>query len=122
MKTFHSKTDTKLRKLWDEERVRNFCKVLSEDVYKKITTDFFEKNNRIDILIEAINSGQTELILKECHSLRGASTMIGLVAFNDIIDTIEQSSKNQSLLNKSEIIGTLNKLLRESKNQFLKLT
>jgi hypothetical protein len=48
--------------------------------------------------------------------------MIGLVAFNDIIDTIEQSFKNQSLLNKNEIIGTLNKLLRESKNQFLKLT
>lgn len=122
MKTFHSKSDSNSRKLWDKERVRNFCKVLSEDVYKKITTDFFEKNNRIDILIEAINSDQTELILKECHSLRGASTMIGLVAFNDIIDTIEQSSKNQSLLNKNEIIGTLNKLLRESKNQFLKLT
>jgi hypothetical protein len=48
--------------------------------------------------------------------------MIGLVAFNDIIDTIEQSSKNQSLLNKNEITVTLNKLLRESKNQFLKLT
>jgi chemotaxis protein histidine kinase CheA len=122
MKTFHSKSDSNSRKLWDKERVRNFCKVLSEDVYKKITTDFFEKNNRIDILIEAINSDQTKLILKECHSLRGASTMIGLVAFNDIIDTIEQSSKNQSLLNKNEIIGTLNKLLRESKNQFLKLT
>ena len=122
MKTFQSKSDSNSRKLWDKERVRNFCKVLSEDVYKKITTDFFEKNNRIDILIEAINSDQTELILKECHSLRGASTMIGLVAFNDIIDTIEQSSKNQSLLNKNEIIGTLNKLLRESKNQFLKLT
>jgi hypothetical protein len=122
MKTFRSKTDSNPRKLWDEERVRNFCKVLSEDVYKKITTDFFEKNSRIDILIEAINGEHTELILKECHSLRGASTMIGLVAFNDIIDTIEQSSKNQSLLNKNEIIDTLNKLLRESKNQFLKLT
>lgn len=122
MKTFHSKTDTNLRKLWDEERVRNFCKVLSEDVYKKITTDFFEKNNRIDILTEAINSEQTTLILNECHSLRGASTMIGLIAFNDIIDTIENLSKNQSLLNKSEIIRTLNELLRESKNQFLKLT
>jgi hypothetical protein len=109
-------------KLWDEERVRNFCKVLSEDVYKKITTDFFEKNNRIDILTEAINSEQTTLILNECHSLRGASTMIGLIAFNDIIDTIENLSKNQGLLNKSEIISTLNELLRESKNQFLKLT
>jgi HPt (histidine-containing phosphotransfer) domain-containing protein len=122
MNTFHSKTGSNPRKLWDEDRVRNFCKVLSEDVYKKITTEFFEKNNRIDILIEAIKSEQTEIILKECHSLRGASTMIGLVAFNDIIDTIEQSSKNQSLLNKNEIIDTLNKLIRESKNQFLKLT
>ena len=122
MKTFHSKTNANLMKLWDEERVRNFCKVLSEDVYKKITTDFFEKNNRIDILTEAINSEQTTLILNECHSLRGASTMIGLIAFNDIIDTIENLSKNQGLLNKSEIISKLNELLRESKNQFLKLT
>lgn len=122
MKTFHLKSDSNSGKLWDKERVRNFCKVLSEDVYKKITTDFFEKNNRISILIEAINNEETILILKECHSLRGASTMIGLVAFNDIIDTIEQSSKNQNILNKNEIIETLNKLLRESKNQFLKLT
>jgi hypothetical protein len=122
MKTIHSNTGSNHKKLWDEERILNFCKVLSEDVYIKITTDFFEKNNRIDILIEAINSEETILILKECHALRGSSTMIGLVAFNDIIDTIEQSSKKQRPLNKSEIISTINELLKESKNQFLKLT
>ncbi len=48
--------------------------------------------------------------------------MIGLIAFNDIIETIEKYFIKQSPLNKIEIIRTLNDLLREAKNQFLKLT
>jgi hypothetical protein len=48
--------------------------------------------------------------------------MIGLIAFNEIIDTIQKSSIKQIPLNKIKIIRTLNDLLRESKNQFLKLT
>jgi chemotaxis protein histidine kinase CheA len=81
-----------------------------------------QKNNRIDILIEAINSEQMPIIIKECHSLKGASAMIGLIAFNDIIDTIEKSFMKQIPLEKTEIIRTLNDLLREAKNQFLKIT
>lgn len=122
MKTFQSNNDENYRKLWDEERVQSCCKVLTEEAYKKIVLDFFEKNNRIDRLIEAINSEQTKLILKECHSLRGASSMIGLIAFDDLIDTIEQSIKKQSQLNKIKIINMLNDLLRDAQNHFLKLT
>jgi hypothetical protein len=122
MKTDQSSTSENHRKLWDEERVRSCCKVLTEETYQKIVFDFFEKNNRIDKLIEAINRNQTNLILKECHSLRGASSMIGLIAFNDLIDTIEQSLKKQNQLNKIKIINMLNDLLRDAQNHFLKLT
>lgn len=119
---FDSKTDPILRKLWNEEHVHNCYRVLSEDAYKEIVLDFFNKNNRIDILTEAINSEQTEIILKECHALRGASSMIGLIAFNEIIDTIEQSTNNQNILKKKEIISTLNNLLTDAQEYFLKIT
>jgi hypothetical protein len=48
--------------------------------------------------------------------------MIGLIGFNNIINDIQESSIKQIPLKKIEIIQTLNNLLRESKNQFLKLT
>jgi hypothetical protein len=48
--------------------------------------------------------------------------MIGLIGFNDIIDAIQKSSIKQIPLNKIKIIRTLNDLLKEAKNQFLKLT
>lgn len=48
--------------------------------------------------------------------------MIGLIAFDDLIDTIEQSIKKQSQLNKIKIINMLNDLLRDAQNHFLKLT
>jgi HPt (histidine-containing phosphotransfer) domain-containing protein len=118
----NSNSDDNHEKLWDKNRVSDCCKLLSKDAYNKIVVAFFEKNNRIDILIEAINAEQTSIIIKECHSLKGASSMIGLIAFNNIIDTIEKSCVKQSILNKNEIIKTLNDLLREAKNQFLKLT
>jgi hypothetical protein len=122
IKKFESKTDQILRKLWDEDHVQNCYRVLSEHTYKKIVSDFFKKNNRIDILTEAINSEKTAIILKECHSLRGASSMIGLIAFNDIIDSIEQSSSNQKQLKKSEVINALNDLLTDAQEHFLKIT
>uniref|UniRef100_UPI0040479A18 Hpt domain-containing protein n=1 Tax=Polynucleobacter sp. TaxID=2029855 RepID=UPI0040479A18 len=118
----NSNSDDNYEKLWDKNRVADCCKLLSKDAYKKIVVDFFEKNNRIDFLIEAINNEQISKITKECHSLKGASSMIGLIAFNDIIETIEKSFIKQSPLNKIEIIRTLNDLLTEAKNQFLKLT
>ena len=118
----NSNSDDNYEKLWDKNRVADCCKLLSKDAYKKIVVDFFEKNNRIDFLIEAINNEQISMITKECHSLKGASSMIGLIAFNDIIETIEKSFIKQSPLNKIEIIRTLNDLIREAKNQFLKLT
>jgi|LauGreDrversion4_2_1035121.scaffolds.fasta_scaffold78193_4 chemotaxis protein histidine kinase CheA len=118
----NSNSDSNHEQLWDMNRVTDCCKLLSRDAYNKIAIDFFEKNNRIDILIEAINSEQMPIIIKECHSLKGASAMIGLIAFNDIIDTIEKSFMKQIPLEKTEIIRTLNDLLREAKNQFLKIT
>jgi HPt (histidine-containing phosphotransfer) domain-containing protein len=120
--SLNSNSDDNHEKLWDMNRVTDCCKLLSKDAYIQIALDFFEKNNRIDILIEAINSEQTPIIIKECHSLKGASAMIGLIAFNEIIETIQKSSIKQIPLNKIKIIRTLNDLLRESKNQFLKLT
>jgi hypothetical protein len=118
----NSNSDDNYEKLWDINRVTDCCKLLSRDTYIKIALDFFEKDNRIDILIEAINGEQAPIIIKECHSLKGASEMIGLIAFNNIIDTIEKSCVKQSILNKNEIIKTLNDLLKEAKNQFLKIT
>ena len=118
----NSNSDDNNQKLWDMNRVSDCCKLLSKDTYNEIALDFFEKNNRIDVLINAINSEQTPIIIKECHSLKGASAMIGLIAFNDIIDVIQKYSMKQIPLNKIEITRTLNDLLRESKNQFLKLT
>ena len=120
--TLNSISDVNNQKLWDMNRVTDCSNLLPKDAYNKIVLDFFEKDNRIDVLIETINSDQTPLIIKECHSLKGASAMIGLIAFNDIIDTIEKSSMKQIPLNKIEIIRTLNDLLSEAKNQFLKLT
>ena len=118
----NSNSDDNYEKLWDKNRVTDCCKLLSKDAYNKIVIDFFEKNNRINILIKAINAEQTSIIIKECHSLKGASSMIGLIAFNNIIDTIEKSCVKKSILNKNEIIKTLNDLLKEAKNQFLKIT
>lgn len=122
MKTHLTDTDLNDKKLWNEVQVLSCYKLMSKDDYKKIVSDFFEKNNRIDILSGAINNEQTSIIILECHALKGASSIIGLTAFNDIIDTIEESCKNQNPLNKIEIINKLNDLLIEAKNQFLKLT
>jgi len=122
MKIHITNTDPNDKKLWNEVQVLSCYKFMSKEEYRKIVLDFFEKNNRIDILIEAINSEQISIIIKECHSLKGASAMIGLIAFNEILDTIQKSSIKQIPLNKIKIIRTLNDLLRESKNQFLKLT
>lgn len=122
MKTHATNPDLNYKKLWDEAQVLSCYRLMSKNDYTKIVFDFFEKNHRIDILSAAIDNEQTSMILLECHSLRGASSMIGLVAFNDVIDTIEQSCKEQSPLNKIEIISKLNDLLIEAKNQFLKLT
>jgi hypothetical protein len=121
MKTHLTNADLNYKKLWDESQVLSCYRLMSKIDYTKIVFDFFEKNHRIDILSAAIDNEQTSMILLECHSLRGASSMIGLVAFNDIINTIEQSCKKQSPLNKIEIISKLNDLLMEAKNQFLKL-
>ena len=118
----NSNSDENYGNLWDKNRVSACCKLLSKDTYNKITLDFFEKNNRINVLVDAINSEQTSIIIKECHSLKGASAMIGLIGFNNIINDIQESSIKQIPLKKIEIIQTLNNLLRESKNQFLKLT
>lgn len=122
MKTHLTDTDLNDKKLWNEVQVLSCYKLMSKDEYRKIVLDFFEKSNRIDILSGAINNEQTSIIILECHALKGASSMIGLAAFNDIIDTIEETCKKQSPLNKIEIINKLNDLLIEAKNQFLKLT
>lgn len=122
MKTKLTNADLSNMKLWNEVQVLSCYKLMSKDDYKKIVFDFFEKNNRIDVLSAAISNEQTPIIFLECHALRGATSMIGLIAFNDIIDTIEQSYKEQRPLSKIEVISQLNDLLIEAKNQFLKLT
>lgn len=122
MKTHLINTDQNDKKLWNEVQVLSCYKLMSKDEYRKIVLDFFEKNNRIDILSGAINNEQTSIIILECHALKGASSIIGLAAFNDIIDTIEETCKKQNPLNKIEIINKLNDLLIEAKSQFLKLT
>jgi hypothetical protein len=118
----NSNSDENYGSLWDKNRVSACCKLLTKDTYNEIVSDFFEKNNRINFLVDAINSELTSIIIKECHSLMGASSMIGLIGFNDIIDAIQKSSIKQMPLNKIKIIKTLNDLLKEAKNQFLKLT
>lgn len=106
--------------LWDEDRVMSCCLLLSKSSYQKIVVDFFEKNHRIDFLVKAIEDEKSPEILQECHSLRGATSMIGLIGFNDLLKSIEQSAKRADFLNKKEMIEELKNILNISTILFYK--
>ncbi len=106
--------------LWDADRVMSCCLLLSKSSYHKIVVDFFEKNHRVDFLVKALENEKSSAILQECHSLKGASSMIGLIGFNDLIELIEQSVSKQDFINKQEMIECLKNILNRSKDTFYK--
>jgi HPt (histidine-containing phosphotransfer) domain-containing protein len=106
--------------LWDDDRVMSCCLLISKSSYQKIVVDFFEKNHRVDFLITALEDEKSSAILQECHALKGASSMIGLIGFNKIIESIEQSANREDFLNKKEMIENLKNILNRSKARFYK--
>lgn len=106
--------------LWDKNKVQQCRIFLDDETYKRIVADFFEKNNRVDVLLEAIKNSDKALILRECHSLKGATSMIGLIAFNEVINVIEQSLRSEIPLDAEMITNALNQLLKISEKTFLK--
>lgn len=119
-KKFNLTLTTNDAELWDEDRVMSCCLLLSKKTYQKIVVDFFEKNHRIDFLVKAIEDEQSTVILEECHSLRGATSMIGLIGFNNLLESIEQSANREDFFNKKEIIKDLKNILHTSKIFFYK--
>ncbi len=106
--------------LWDDDRVMSCCLLISKSSYQKIVVDFFEKNHRIDFLIKALEDEKSSVILQECHALKGATSMIGLIGFNGLLESIEQSADREDFLNKKEIIENLKNILNRSKAKFYK--
>jgi HPt (histidine-containing phosphotransfer) domain-containing protein len=106
--------------LWDDDRVMSCCLLISKSSYQKIVVDFFEKNHRVDFLIKALEDEKSSVILQECHALKGATSMIGLIGFNGLLESIEQSADREDFLNKKEIIENLKNILNRSKAKFYK--
>ena len=106
--------------LWDDDRVMSCCLLISKSSYQKIVVDFFEKNHRVDFLIKALEDEKSSVILQECHALKGATAMIGLIGFNGLLESIEQSADREDFLNKKEIIENLKNILNRSKAKFYK--
>jgi HPt (histidine-containing phosphotransfer) domain-containing protein len=120
IKKIKSSSEKSYEELWDKVRVMNCGKKLSNNSYHQIVTDFFEKNHRIDFLIKAIDEEKSSVILQECHSLKGASSMIGLIGFNDLIESIEQCVSKKEFFNKNALIENLKNILNISKETFFK--
>lgn len=106
--------------LWDDDRVMSCCLLISKSSYQKIVVDFFEKNHRVDFLIKALEDEKSSVILQECHALKGATSMIGLIGFNGLLESIEQSADREDFFNKKEIIENLKNILNRSKAKFYK--
>ncbi len=106
--------------LWDDDRVMSCCLLISKSSYHKIVVDFFEKNHRVEFLIKALEDEKSSVILQECHALKGATSMIGLIGFNGLIESIEQSANREYFLNKLEMIENLKNILDRSKARFYK--
>ena len=106
--------------LWDDDRVMSCCLLISKSSYQKIVVDFFEKNHRVEFLVKALEDENSFVILQECHALKGATSMIGLIGFNVLIESIEQSVNRNDFLNKKKMIENLKNILNRSKARFYK--
>lgn len=106
--------------LWDDDRVMSCCLLISKSSYHKIVVDFFEKNHRVNFLTKALEDENSSVILQECHALKGATSMIGLIGFNGLLESIEQSANKEDFLNKKELIENLKNILNRSKARFYK--
>ncbi|MBV1910168.1 MAG: Hpt domain-containing protein [Kangiellaceae bacterium] len=103
-----------MEKIVDDNMLDELCEIMGDDINMLIESYISDSKAKLIQIAELDPSSDQENIFRLAHSLKGSSRNIGVLAFSNYCDTIENNARDNCLNNENYDLEKLNGFFNEA--------